>query len=68
LQLKKGAAGLEPATLGIPFCGSTAARVPHCLANEHIVGFSPFYNYNFDSGIFLFNNLNNFIVGFVFGI
>jgi hypothetical protein len=31
---------------------TTISRVSHCLANEHIVGFSPFYNYNFDSGNF----------------
>jgi hypothetical protein len=41
-----------------PDCDSVAettiSRVTHCSANEHIhvVGFTSFYNYNFDSGNF----------------
>jgi hypothetical protein len=44
-----------------PECASdaetTISRVQHCLANEYIVGFHPFYNYNFDSGKILLLSL-----------
>jgi hypothetical protein len=33
---------------------TTISLGPHWLANEYIVGFSPFNNYNFDSGFFFY--------------